>query len=335
MHNAMSRTLQQRSAPVWLAGAAVATAVGIILSATATKLPGASPLTVEDAVDADAEVALGGLGVVLIRRGVAAGLGRALLLIAVLAGAMWLCGGLADAITDGGTPPKAAQLLTLASTVLFLPVFVLLFAAPLLLFPTGHLPSPRWRWVVSPWCPAPSPRLCRCCSHPALSMRTFPRGGDNPLGVQALDGLTSALEVVGLVLLLACVPASLGAVIVRLVRYHDARRAQMWWFVAGVAPLLVGLVTDTGASPVAALVSAVVIFATMLGGMAWALLGTPGRKVATQETRQAWPTPANGEEGSNHELQCITASGRARPSGSARRRRGQRPFRPWANPPQH
>jgi hypothetical protein len=148
MHNAMSRTLQQRSAPVWLAGAAVATAVGIILSATATKLPGASPLTVEDAVDADAEVALGGLGVVLIRRGVAAGLGRALLLIAVLAGAMWLCGGLADAITDGGTPPKAAQLLTLASTVLFLPVFVLLFAAPLLLFPTGHLPSPRWRWVV-------------------------------------------------------------------------------------------------------------------------------------------------------------------------------------------
>ena len=116
--------------------------------------------------------------------------------------------------------------------------------------------------------------------------------GDNPLGVQALDGLTSALEVVGLVLLLACVPVSLGAVIVRLVRYHDAQRVQMWWFVAGVSPLLVGLVTDTGASPVASLVSAVVIFATMLGGMAWALLGPPGRKVATQEIRQAWPTPS-------------------------------------------
>ena len=104
--------------------------------------------------------------------------------------------------------------------------------------------------------------------------------------------------------------------IVRLVRYHDAQRAQMWWFVAGVSPLLVGLVTDTGASPVASLVSAVVIFATMLGGMAWALLGTPGRKVATQETRQHGPHLTNGVEGSNHERQCITANGRARPRGS-------------------
>jgi hypothetical protein len=292
MHNTMSRTLQQSSAPVWLAGAAVATAVGIILSATATKLPGASPLTVEDAVDAAAEVALGGLGVVLIRRGVAAGLGRALLLIAVLAGAMWLCAGLADAITDGGTPPKAAQLLTLASTVLFLPVFVLLFAAPLLLFPTGHLLSPRWRWVVVAVVSGTVTAIVSMLLAPGALDEDVPAWGDNPLGVQALDGLTSALEVVGLVLLLACVPASLGAVIVRLVRYHDARRAQMWWFVAGVSPLLVGLVTDTGASPVASLVSAVVIFATMLGGMAWALLGTPGRKVATQETRHARPTPS-------------------------------------------
>ncbi|HEU4541702.1 MAG TPA: hypothetical protein VFR23_11310 [Jiangellaceae bacterium] len=282
MSDATKRMIQPTSAPAWFAAAAAAAAIGLILSATANQLPDAAPLTVEDAVDAAGQVALGGLGVVLVRRGIAAGLGRALLLLAVLAGSMWLCGGLADAITDGSPPPVTAQLLTLTSTVLFPPVFVLLFVAPLLLFPTGQLPSPRWRWVVAAAMSGTVAAMISLLLAPGLLDDDVPAWGDNPLGVAALEGPTSTLEAVGLVLVLVSIPASLAAVAVRIVRYHGARRTQMWWFVAGITPMVAGLATDAGESQLAEVVSALVIFGGLLGGISWALLGAPGRRIAQQ-----------------------------------------------------
>ena len=286
MHNTMSRTLPTKQRTGLARRGGGEPQAGIILRATATKLPGASPLTVEDAVDAAAEVALGGLGVVLIRRGVAAGLGRALLLIAVLAGAMWLCAGLADAITDGAPTQgrAAAHPRKHGALPACLRPAVRGAAAA---FPIGHLPLRDGDGSLSPWCPAPSPRLCRCCSHPALSTRTFPRGGTTRSACRRPGWADLRTEVVGLVLLLACVPASLGAVIVRLVRYHDVRRAQMWWFVAGVRRCWCGLVTDTEPA-IASLVSAVVIFRPCPG-----LRGAPhtGRKVAAAGPGRR-PTPS-------------------------------------------
>ena len=293
MNDAARRMVQPSSAPAWFAGAVVATAVGITLSATTTRLPGTEPLTVEDAVDAAGMVALGGLGVVLVRRGIATGLGRALVVTAALAGTIWLCGGLADVLADGSRPPLVAQLLSLASAVLFVPNFVLLFAAPPLLFPTGRLPSPRWRWLVVAAVSGTVASMVSLLFAPGALDDDVPAWGKNPLGVEALDGLTSALEVVGLVLLIGSVPASLAAVVVRLVRYHDARRAQMWWFVAGFAPMVVGLFTDLGGSPVAEVISALVIFGGLLGGMAWALLGAPGHHVAQQARQLSERTQAH------------------------------------------
>jgi len=280
MNDTMKRIIGPNSAPAWFVGAVVATAVGIILSATSTQLPGAVPLTVEDAVDAAGAVALGGLGVVLVRRGVAAGLGRALILIVAVASSMWLCGGLADAITDGSSPPVTAQLLTLISTVLFVPFFVLLVLVPLLLFPTGQLPSPRWRWLVAAAVSGTVISMISMLLAPGLLDEDVPAWGENPLGVDVLDGLTSALGVVGLVLVLASVPASLAAVVVRVVQYSGPRRRQMWWFVAGVSPLLVGLVIDLDSSPTVSLITAIVIFTSLPAAMGWALLGSPGRRVA-------------------------------------------------------
>jgi hypothetical protein len=193
---------------------------------------------------------------------------------------MWLCGGLADAITDGSSPPVTAQLLTLISTVLFVPVFVLLVLAPLLLFPTGQLPSPRWRWLVAAAVSGTVVSMISMLLAPGLLDEDVPAWGENPLGVDVLDGLTSALGVVGLVLVLASVPASLAAVVVRVVQYSGPRRRQMWWFVAGVSPLLVGLVIDLGSSPAVSLIIAIVIFASLPAAMGWALLGSPGRRVA-------------------------------------------------------
>ena len=285
MSDATKHLIQPTRTPAWFAAAAVATAIGFILSATTNQLPGAVPLMIEDAVDAAGQVALGGLGVVLVRRGIAAGLGRALVLVAVLAGTMWLCGGLADAITDGGHPPVSAQLLALTSTVLFPPVFALLMVVPLLLFPTGQLPSPRWRWVAAAAISGALAAMISLLLAPGLLDDDVPAWGENPLGVAALEGPASVLEAVGLVLILASVLASLAAVVVRIVRYHGARRTQMWWFVAGITPLVAGLATDPGGSQVAEVISALVIFGGLVGGMSWALLGAPGRRVA-QHLRQ-------------------------------------------------
>ena len=107
MNDVARRMVQPSSAPAWFAGAVVATAVGITLSATTARLPGTEPLTVEDAVDAAGMMALGGLGVVLVRRGIATGLGRALVVTAALAGSIWLCGGLADVLAEGSRPPSS------------------------------------------------------------------------------------------------------------------------------------------------------------------------------------------------------------------------------------
>ena len=284
MNELLDRVLGRRTAPAWWVAALVATVVGLTLSATTRQLPGTEALMIEDGVDAVAVLALGTLGVVLLRRGVAAGLGRALVLIAVLAGAVWLCGGLGDTLAEGADPSAVARLLTLVASALFIPEFVLLFAGPLLLFPTGRLPSPRWRGVVVSAATGVCLAMMSMLLAPGYVDDDVPARGSNPLGVEALDGVTDMLEVTGLVLVLGSVLMAVAAVVVRLVRYRGARRRQMWWFLSGIAPLVVGLAFDPGSSPAAQTVAALVIFGALLGGMGWALLGTPARAVHDEET---------------------------------------------------
>ena len=81
--------------------------------------------------------------------------------------------------------------------------------------------------------------------------------------------MTDMLQVAGLVLVLGSVLMAATAVMVRLVRYRGARRRQMWWFLGGMTPLVVGLAVDPGSSAAAQTVTALVIFGAMLGGMAW------------------------------------------------------------------
>ena len=283
MTELLDRWLDRRTAPAWWIATLGVMAVGITLSATAPQLHGTEVLTIEDAVDAVAALALGALGVVLLRRGVAAGLGRALVLTAALVGTVWLCGGVGQALAAGGTPSVVAQLLSLAATALFVPVFLLLYAAPLLLFPTGRLPSPRWRWVVVSSTAGVGLAMVSILFAPGPVDEDVPAWGRNPIGVEALDGATDALEAAGFVLVLGSLLMAAGAVAVRLVRYRSARRRQMWWFVGGITPAVVGLAVDAGPSPAAQTVSALVIFAALLGGMGWALLGKPARAVHDEE----------------------------------------------------
>ncbi len=257
---------------------AVAGAAGFWMSMTSPKLPGTEALTLEDAVDAVALLLFGVLGAVLLAKGRAAGLGRALLLTGGMIALDYLLSGLADAIADGQPRPvAAARLLNIASEAVFVVAFFLFVLAPLFLFPTGRLPSRRWRWVAG--------AAVLGCSVSVLSVLLAPgpvdedvtAWGENPIGLHALPGLMDALEVAGMALLAVSLVAGLAAFVIRWLRYRGPRRRQMAWFTIGVVVQVTGLLTDTsGKSVMVEVLTALAIFAAMLWGIGWPLLGPLG-----------------------------------------------------------
>ena len=75
-----------------------------------------------------------------------------------------------------------------------------------------------------------------------------PATGPNPLGVDALGGVTDALEIVAAVLLVLTLAGSVAAYGVRWFRYRGPRRRQLAWFSAGAVAMVVGMVTELGDS---------------------------------------------------------------------------------------
>jgi hypothetical protein len=261
-----------------LAGMTVAAATGFWLSLSSPEIAGTESLTVEDAVDTAAFVLFGVLGAVLLVRRRAPGLGAALL---VMAGAIcldYLLSGLADALADGRVDPSAtARALNVASEAAFVVAFFLLALAPLLLFPTGRLPSRRWRPIGAAALTGVVVSVLSVLLAPGPVDEDVPGWGQNPLGLEAASGLVDALEVAGMLLLAASMLAGLAAYVTRWVRYRGARRRQLAWFGVAVAVQVVGLVVDTnGKSVVLEVALALTIFGGLLWGIGWPLLGPLG-----------------------------------------------------------
>jgi hypothetical protein len=280
------------NAVAWLVTAAAAMAVGLTGNRLGGQLTGSEPLTVEDVVDAIGMLAMGGLGVLLVRRRRADGLGRALVGLAALAGAVWLSGGIADLLAAGGSPSTAARLLHLLSVALFVPLSVTMVLGPLFLFPTGTLPSSRWRWLGWLTVTAVLVSMLSILVKPGPIDDDVSAWGTNPLGIQRLADAIDIANVGAVIGLLASALGGVAAVISRLVRYRGTQRRQVVWFLAGAVPMLVGLFTDWGASVTAQTISAVVIFGGLIGGMAWALLGGPAHGLDLERT-PAVPTRAS------------------------------------------
>jgi len=261
-----------------VAAMAVAAATGFWLSMTTPELPGTEALTLEDAVDTAAILLFGVLGALLVVRNRAAGLGLALMLMAGLICLTYLLGGLADAVADGRVdPPAAARFLNLAGQSTFIVAFFLLALAPMFLFPTGRLPSRRWRPVALAAVVGACASVLSVLLAPGLVDEDTPAWGQNPLGLDAAPRLVDALEVVGLGLFAASVVAGLAAFVTRWVRYRGPRRRQMAWFTAGVAVQVSGLATDTSGSNLAVeVLMALAIFSALLWGIGWPLLGPLG-----------------------------------------------------------
>jgi hypothetical protein len=206
------------------------------------------------------------------------------MLLAGLVSIEYLLAGLADAVADGASQaPTVARLLNLSGQATFIATFFLMVLAPLLLFPTGTLPTPRWRWTVWTASAGAAASVLSVLIAPGLVDEDVPAWGDNPLGVEALSGLVSALEGAGLALGLVTLLGGLAAFAVRWIRYRGPRRRQLAWFSVGVSTMLLGLITEFGGSVLVEVATALAIFGTLLVGMGWPLLGPLGRAADAQD----------------------------------------------------
>jgi hypothetical protein len=268
-------TMTSRRIIAWWVFGAGATAIGVALNLAAGRMPGSEAFGAEDVVDAVGGVAIGGLGVLLLLHGVAAGLGRALLASSVLHGGVWLTGGLADAIAHGEPqPPWPARALDVLNEVLFIPAFVLVVLAPLLLFPTGRLPSRRWRVVGWLAVGGTIGSMVGTLVAPGPVDEDVPAWGTNPFGIDGLDGFSEALQGAGLIAVLVAAVAGIAAIVVRLIRSRGIQRRQMWWFVVLIAPVIAMIAIDTDGLIPGAL-SAVIVFTLIIGAIGYPLLGRP------------------------------------------------------------
>lgn len=268
-------TMTSRRIIAWWVFGAGATAIGVALNLAAGRMPGSEAFGAEDVVDAVGGVAIGGLGVLLLLHGVAAGLGRALLASSVLHGGVWLTGGLADAIAHGEPqPPWPARALDVLNEVLFIPAFVLVVLAPLLLFPTGRLPSRRWRVVGWLAVGGTIGSMVGTLVAPGPVDEDVPAWGTNPFGIDGLDGFSDALQGAGLIAVLVAAVAGIAAIVVRFIRSRGIQRRQMWWFVVLIAPVIAMIAIDTDGLIPGAL-SAVIVFTLIIGAIGYPLLGRP------------------------------------------------------------
>jgi hypothetical protein len=130
------------------------------------------------------------------------------------------------------------DLLAVIADPLPLPGIFLIATLLVLMFPDGHLPSPRWRWLV--WLSVVS--IAGLYLLGLVAPDTSSGWGrptvDNPIAVEAFD----VLEPIGLVPFL-CVAGSLVALVRRYRRSSGIERLQFRWLrAAGVATIVIWLV---------------------------------------------------------------------------------------------
>ena len=117
----------------------------------------------------------------------------------------------------------------------WVPVVVLPITFLILLFPDGHLPSPRWRWFA--WA------VAGCLVFAYVSILLDPKSFEdtvglrafaNPIGIKALQAFLDATQWLILVIPVA-VFGSLAGLVVRFRRSRGVERQQMRWLLTAAA----------------------------------------------------------------------------------------------------
>ena len=155
-------------------------------------------------------------------------------------GLVWSIGGLADSyaryglVVDPGSLPGPAITATVANAI-WAPALGLMGTFLLLLFPDGHLPSPRWRpvgWV----CAATVVTLTVVLYLAPGELEQSPVPGlSNPLAIDGADQVFDVLFAVLLPLFALCILASAAAVVRRYRHSSGVERQQLKWLAAAGA----------------------------------------------------------------------------------------------------
>ena len=167
------------------------------------------------------------LGALIVSRRPGNVIGWTFLALGVGTGVQLFSGQYATVALPSDTVPGGAVAAWLSSLVQISVVFSFMFLV--LLFPTGRLPSPRWRPVV--WIAG----TAIVASVISLALTPGPIEGfasvKNPFGVEAAAVVLGILGDIGGLTALACFVAAILSLIVRFYRSRGDERLQLKWFV--------------------------------------------------------------------------------------------------------
>jgi signal transduction histidine kinase len=116
----------------------------------------------------------------------------------------------------------------------WVPVVVLPITFVILLFPDGHLPSPRWRWFAWPVGVSLAIVYLAILLDPTTFEDSELSSYANPIGIEALAPILEATQALILVIPIA-VLGSLAGLVVRFRRSSGVERLQMRWLLSAAA----------------------------------------------------------------------------------------------------
>ena len=181
-----------------------------------------------------------GLGALIVIRADGNAIGWLFAIAAALMATVFACYSLSFLLTSLEPPSPWGAWISLLAALLFTPAIILTLPAVAILFPTGALPGPRWRWPVV--------LLVSLVGIRSLAVLLLPGPmGDPENPVNPLTDWTQTfspgvieilrtIESIGTAsILLACV-LGIVAIVVRFRRSHGDQRQQLKWFLAAMVP---------------------------------------------------------------------------------------------------
>jgi hypothetical protein len=143
----------------------------------------------------------------------------------------------AHRMTTVGEPNAVATLGAWFNNLYWMPLLSLLLVFIPLLFPDGHLPSPRWRWLTRMVTVSLVGTVVPSMFLPTLTGQDVDYAIPNPIGIAALEGWESSPAFA--ILALGIVVGLVGAIVsvaIRFRRSHGVERQQVKWLLLAVSP---------------------------------------------------------------------------------------------------